>query len=1013
MWALNSLDRLIVWTDVLTPILANLMFYSTIIGSIGLLGAHMLKKRGAVYQSLFLRLSLLAILITPFAALVLSSFDAGINLPIAQVKRPDTVGVIGNPKVSISEQKNLMPAQPVPHEPVRTSIPLQDKDLKDQMAPLTDNTAVSNPDNSLNTKKESTLPPSGGNNIPVKKGKENNRYLNAMLPFLYVTVTLLWALLSLVLLMRAGIHNLYIKYLLHTAYTANPAHIKTSRALAEELKVKPPRVLQSPLVKRSFLAGFFSPAIVLPLHENEASMSSREVFLHEFAHMIRHDHLWNLLCQVGKIILPLQPLIWLLAREIEVTSEYVCDDYVVVYGKSNKKYAFQLYNMAKMLQAGRREISAGVGIFSVRSYLLKRIERILDQSHSRFLTLKFHEMLSFIVLFLSFVVLTGFVSFRGEVLKRKDASGVAYSRENQISALVKTEAGNILHSTVESLNIPDDSDTKETVSLQKEKKALSEEEKLSGLSLEAEAVPSAGEKVSPESTAMVTLANADLGQEFKHETSPMISQTVSQLKNDSETGISHSEKISDRNGSEAIQINEKNSRKFFSSADSLKKSAHTEFIALSNKRITPQTTFITPGKFTLNINTKENASNSQLSQEMVVNLQRGQANLVWSPDGRRVAFTDYYGYSVWTVAPGSGDLRCVFDSKTTIINGLLKTIGFTPDGREILFVNYIPSSTGRIVPAIQAVDAMTGTIRTVMEETSDGCYSQDGRYFAYVNWIYDYFQCATRLFNYNYEFLCSTLFVYDTQTGKTREIAENGISPSFSPDGSSVFYSGMDSRGQLQLFRIPATGGIPAQLTIDGNWRTAKVSPSGEWIFCSGRSMDGTSPKAQLRFYNMKSGKTYDIFPGLSFHLEAGAWSPDGNQYAYTVLEPLVIKDGFMSGGPFIYIDNFNLNTVKREITSGSERPVVFSLSINFPNPFNASTTIPFSISKPGKIELEIFNSIGQKVRTLISENRSPGTYTAVWDARNDYKMPVSSGAYIVRLKGEGKVETRSITLLK
>jgi len=75
--------------------------------------------------------------------------------------------------------------------------------------------------------------------------------------------------------------------------------------------------------------------------------------------------------------------------------------------------------------------------------------------------------------------------------------------------------------------------------------------------------------------------------------------------------------------------------------------------------------------------------------------------------------------------------------------------------------------------------------------------------------------------------------------------------------------------------------------------------------------------------------------------------------------------------------------------------PKIFSLSQNYPNPFNPSTTIQYDIPKATEVKIEIYNTLGQKVRTLVNENKPAGSYKIVWDGRNDSSEPAPSGIYI------------------
>jgi hypothetical protein len=95
------------------------------------------------------------------------------------------------------------------------------------------------------------------------------------------------------------------------------------------------------------------------------------------------------------------------------------------------------------------------------------------------------------------------------------------------------------------------------------------------------------------------------------------------------------------------------------------------------------------------------------------------------------------------------------------------------------------------------------------------------------------------------------------------------------------------------------------------------------------------------------------------------------------------------------------------------EADIHFRLFQNYPNPFNPSTTISYSVARPGEVDLTIFNSLGQQVRKLVSETKSAGEYTIVWNGRNDSGAMVSSGAYFYRLKVGEAVHTRRMLFLK
>ena len=78
-------------------------------------------------------------------------------------------------------------------------------------------------------------------------------------------------------------------------------------------------------------------------------------------------------------------------------------------------------------------------------------------------------------------------------------------------------------------------------------------------------------------------------------------------------------------------------------------------------------------------------------------------------------------------------------------------------------------------------------------------------------------------------------------------------------------------------------------------------------------------------------------------------------------------------------------------------------LSNNYPNPFNPSTTIDFTIPAASNVEMSIYNIKGQKVKTLINKKLKKGRHSVRWNGKNKYNRTVSSGVYFYRLNINGK----------
>ena len=93
--------------------------------------------------------------------------------------------------------------------------------------------------------------------------------------------------------------------------------------------------------------------------------------------------------------------------------------------------------------------------------------------------------------------------------------------------------------------------------------------------------------------------------------------------------------------------------------------------------------------------------------------------------------------------------------------------------------------------------------------------------------------------------------------------------------------------------------------------------------------------------------------------------------------------------------------------------PTATSLDPNFPNPFNASTQITYRLATPGPVRLEIYNVLGQPVRTLVNQFQPAGFYQVRWDARDQRGAAVAAGVYLTRLRHPDGAQTRRLLHLK
>lgn len=146
---------------------------------------------------------------------------------------------------------------------------------------------------------------------------------------------------------------------------------------------------------------------------------------------------------------------------------------------------------------------------------------------------------------------------------------------------------------------------------------------------------------------------------------------------------------------------------------------------------------------------------------------------------------------------------------------------------------------------------------------------------------------------------------------------------------------------------------------------------------------------------------THQLSPRLSFkdNLLYITWADD--------------REAEIGGNLDIYATILDYNNVL-SVSSNEANPIEeFELEQNYPNPFNPETVINYHLKKNSKVELDIFNSLGQKIYTLINQVQNKGTYKVIWNGKNNSQMSVSTGVYFYRLKTDDFINTKKMILIR
>lgn len=190
-----------------------------------------------------------------------------------------------------------------------------------------------------------------------------------------------------------------------------------------------------------------------------------------------------------------------------------------------------------------------------------------------------------------------------------------------------------------------------------------------------------------------------------------------------------------------------------------------------------------------------------------------------------------------------------------------------------------------------------------------------------------------------------------------------------------------------------------------GSAQTVWSGPEGTWFSHSPAFPCPNAPFNSVVGRIGVSGTPFYVGRALAFSANT-----DGRLY-------LGYNDDIMEGNDGKYIalitEQTHSDTIPDAVFGNAPSPRNFELGQNFPNPFNPTTTINFSIQNAGRYTLEVFNINGQLIRTLFDEVKALGNYATVWDARNESGQAVSSGEYFYSLRSPTGVVTKAMLHVK
>jgi|GEM_PF-6001407 len=244
----------------------------------------------------------------------------------------------------------------------------------------------------------------------------------------------------------------------------------------------------------------------------------------------------------------------------------------------------------------------------------------------------------------------------------------------------------------------------------------------------------------------------------------------------------------------------------------------------------------------------------------------------------------------------------------------------------------------------------------------------------------------------------------------------------------SVSIAGLSAGPHTGHLTITASGASGSPATVTVNLNIAPVlTPASLQI--SQSSLDFNAQRNQSippQFIDISNGGQLPLnwtatilhaAPWLSINPPSGTDDGTITVSVNTDLNPLTYVDtirieaaGALNSPRFIPV---RLNVTTDVGDEPGNRPRSFRLSQNYPNPFNPTTKIDFALPRSGHAVLEVFNVVGQKIRTLVDGELPAGSHSAVWDGRTTSGQLVGSGIYFYRLKSHDFSDIKRAVFLK
>ena len=345
----------------------------------------------------------------------------------------------------------------------------------------------------------------------------------------------------------------------------------------------------------------------------------------------------------------------------------------------------------------------------------------------------------------------------------------------------------------------------------------------------------------------------------------------------------------------------------------------------------------------------------------------------------------------------SNDLR-IIDTATFQVQAHIETavqpldLALAPDGKTLYATN---SGTN----ALTIVDVESGQARTVeIADASEG--------------LYGIAATADKIFTT--DIAGSQVLVLSPQgriTGRI-PVPPKPRSLALAPNGKTLYVTSMDTGRLTAIDADGATVSRTIDLGVSGTFAIAP-SPDGRKLYLTAHE-EGSLLVVDATSGTLRKKLTIGRNP------RAIAFSPDGTQAYVTssFSNEIHIVDAVRDTIVGHYATGQNPRGIALAqpvwpVAIAQAQPTRFAFAPTFPNPFNGSTQITYTLATDILVELRVYNALGQTVRTLLHQYREAGTHQIHWDGKDNQGRPLASGTYLLIMRAGPVRQATKMLLLR